>query len=249
MFAMAHASYLREKARLMRVERKLTIDELAERLALSRSTVYYWVEGSANLGIRLRWRLARDAQRKGTRQCSASRRLREEAYRERLLSSSSLSPIRRFGILCVFTSLRGTSGTGTLAICNSDPAVMVLATRWVRRLTEKTPNFLIQYHADQDLDELCVFWAKTLEIDPGTIKLLRQSNSSQLVGRSWRSRHGVLNVRAPDTLLRAPTGLDGPFAERVAVDSDLTLGAWRSLVSRSVWGREIAGSNPAAPIL
>jgi excisionase family DNA binding protein len=26
----------------MRVERKLTIDELAERLALSRSTVYYW---------------------------------------------------------------------------------------------------------------------------------------------------------------------------------------------------------------
>jgi hypothetical protein len=27
------------------------------------------------------------------------------------------------------------------------------------------------------------------------------------------------------------------------------LGAWRSLVSRSVWGREVAGSNPAAPIV
>ncbi len=27
----------------MRIERKLTIDELAERLALSRSTIYYWV--------------------------------------------------------------------------------------------------------------------------------------------------------------------------------------------------------------
>jgi hypothetical protein len=26
------------------------------------------------------------------------------------------------------------------------------------------------------------------------------------------------------------------------------LGAWRSLVSRSVWGRKVAGSNPAAPI-
>jgi hypothetical protein len=33
-FAMAHAFYLREKARSMRIERKLTIDELAERLAL-----------------------------------------------------------------------------------------------------------------------------------------------------------------------------------------------------------------------
>ena len=40
---MAHAAYLREKARSMRVERQLTIDELAERLALSRSTIYYWV--------------------------------------------------------------------------------------------------------------------------------------------------------------------------------------------------------------
>jgi predicted transcriptional regulator len=27
----------------MRIERQLTIDELAERLALSRSTIYYWV--------------------------------------------------------------------------------------------------------------------------------------------------------------------------------------------------------------
>ena len=32
---MAHPAYLREKARTLRVERKLTIDELAERLALS----------------------------------------------------------------------------------------------------------------------------------------------------------------------------------------------------------------------
>jgi len=38
MFAM-HAPYLREKARQLRVEKKLTIDQLAERLALSRSTI------------------------------------------------------------------------------------------------------------------------------------------------------------------------------------------------------------------
>jgi hypothetical protein len=35
------------------------------------------------------------------------------------------------------------------------------------------------------------------------IKLLRKSNSNQLTGRRWRSRHGVLSVRVQDTLLRA----------------------------------------------
>jgi transcriptional regulator with XRE-family HTH domain len=38
---MAHPSYLKEKARELRKEKKLTIDELAERLALSRTTVFY----------------------------------------------------------------------------------------------------------------------------------------------------------------------------------------------------------------
>ena len=40
-FAMAYPSYLKEKARTLRRERDMTIDDLAERLALSRSTIYY----------------------------------------------------------------------------------------------------------------------------------------------------------------------------------------------------------------
>jgi len=35
--------YLREKARQLRRDRKLTIDQLAECLALPRTTIYYWV--------------------------------------------------------------------------------------------------------------------------------------------------------------------------------------------------------------
>ena len=41
--------YLREKARQLRRERKLTIDQLAECLALPRTTVYYWVRDSNQL--------------------------------------------------------------------------------------------------------------------------------------------------------------------------------------------------------
>jgi DNA-binding XRE family transcriptional regulator len=40
MFDMAHPSYLREKACSLRAECRLTIDELAERLALPRSTIF-----------------------------------------------------------------------------------------------------------------------------------------------------------------------------------------------------------------
>jgi transcriptional regulator with XRE-family HTH domain len=39
-----HPLYLTEKARKLRLEKKLTIDELAECLALSRTTIYYWVQ-------------------------------------------------------------------------------------------------------------------------------------------------------------------------------------------------------------
>src|SRR5262249_47112913 len=39
----AHPAYIRDKAVQLRVERDLTIDEIAERLAISRQTIAYWV--------------------------------------------------------------------------------------------------------------------------------------------------------------------------------------------------------------
>jgi transcriptional regulator with XRE-family HTH domain len=40
---MTYPPYLREKARELRRERNCTIDEIAERLAIGRTTVFYWV--------------------------------------------------------------------------------------------------------------------------------------------------------------------------------------------------------------
>lgn len=40
---MTYPSYVREKARSLRAEKRLTIDEIAERLAVSRGSVYGWV--------------------------------------------------------------------------------------------------------------------------------------------------------------------------------------------------------------
>jgi transcriptional regulator with XRE-family HTH domain len=58
MFAMAYPMYVREKARELRCNKKLTIDELAERLAISRSTIYYWVKDLPIPGVGIRWWVA-----------------------------------------------------------------------------------------------------------------------------------------------------------------------------------------------
>ncbi len=80
---------------------------------------------------------------------------------------------------------------------------MSIATRWLGRLTKRRLRFSLQYHADQDPDELHKFWGTALGTKPDAIKLQRKSNSNQMAGRQWRSRHGVIAVRVPDTLLRA----------------------------------------------
>lgn len=202
---MTHAKHLREKARSMRAERQLTIDELAERLALPRTTIYHWVRdlpipGSGSGGV---W--PESARRKGNRAMQRKYRLlREEAYQEGLRSFDELAADPTFrDFVCLYVAEGYKRSRNTTSICNSDPAVVQLATRWMSRLTEKPLIFAVQYHADQDLGELRAFWGQTLGIDPHAIRVQRKSNSNQLKGRSWRSRHGVLTVYVHETLFRA----------------------------------------------
>jgi predicted DNA-binding transcriptional regulator AlpA len=86
--------YLREKARELRRERKLTIDQLAECLALPRTTIYYWVR---DLPIPRTTRQSR-GQRIGARAMRKKYRLlREAAYDEGRAT---------FGALCRHPSFR-----------------------------------------------------------------------------------------------------------------------------------------------
>ncbi len=132
------------------------------------------------------------------------RLLREEAYRRGLGEFDGLVADPTFrDFVCLYIAEGYKRRRNEVSLCNSDPIMIQLATRWMRRLTDKPPLFSIQYHADQDLEALCTFWGGTLGIDPSTIRLQRKSNSNQLKGRCWRSQHGVLKVFVHDTLLRA----------------------------------------------
>ncbi len=102
-------------------------------------------------------------------------------------------------------------------IANSDPAVMILAARWLSELTDRELTFSIQYHAEQDLSELARFWSDLLGFEPDALRLQRKSNSGMLAGRTWRSLHGVLTITIADTALRA----------RLQAWIDLTKASWQ----------------------
>jgi transcriptional regulator with XRE-family HTH domain len=202
---MAHAAYIREKAREMRTDRRLTLDQIAERLALPRTTIYYWIKDLPVPNEVTHSDKRQAARRRASRATERKYRLlREASYREGLESFDELARDPTFRDFVALYIAEGDKRDRNRAmICNSDPAVLELATRWIRHLTTKPPVFSIQYHADQDPGELCRFWSEALGVEPATIRLQRKSNSGQLTGRVWRSRHGVLAVWVGDTLFRA----------------------------------------------
>ena len=198
---MAYPAYIREKAQQLRREKKMTIDELAECLAISRTTIYYWVR---DMPIPRTPNETAAQLRRAKQNKQRYRRLREAAYDEGL---TFIVPLMRQEGFRDFVILFITEGykrsRNKVSIANSDPAVVVVADRWLRRLSRNPVTYSVQYHADQNLPSLQRFWGELLGVDPERIKLQRKSNTKGLAARKWRSEHGVLTVCANDTYLRA----------------------------------------------
>jgi predicted DNA-binding transcriptional regulator AlpA len=202
---LTHAPHLRAKARELRAERSLTIDQLAARLALSRSTIYHWVRDLPIPGSGPGGEFPESARRKGTRAMQAKyRRLREDAYEDGRVGWPALAAEPTFrDFVCLYIAEGYKRNDNVVSICNSDAAVVRVAHRWLRALTSKPLMYRLQYHVDEDVDELTRYWGEVVGVDPETIRPQRKSNSGQLAGRTWRSRYGVFSVTAHDTLLRA----------------------------------------------
>ncbi len=202
---MAHPAYLREKARALRAEHRLTIDELAERLALPRTTVYYWVRDMPIPGSGPGGPWPEGARRKGTRAMQRKYRLlREAAYREGLAEYPLLIAEPTFrDFVCMYIGEGYKRSRHTVSICNSDPAVVVLADRWIRRLARRPLDYAVTYHPDQRPEHLAAFWSELLGVPASAIRCQAKSNSGRLSGRVWRCRHGVMAVASHDTYCRA----------------------------------------------
>jgi hypothetical protein len=199
---MAYPAYVREKARELRIERRLSIVEIAERLGLPKTTVFYWVR---DIPLQ-RPRRANPGQRRGNRGMQRKyRELREAAYAEGRDSFQMLcasDPTFR-DFVCMYIGEGYKRSRNAVQISNSSPGVALLATRWLRALSSRQIRFSVQYHVDQDPQKLAEFWGSLLRVDPADIRMHAKKNSGQLRGRVWRCERGVIAVGAWDTLLRA----------------------------------------------
>jgi hypothetical protein len=161
---MAHPAYLREKARALRVDRRLSIDEIADRLALPKTTIFYWVR---DLPLN-RPRRANPGQRRGNLAMVRKwRRLRDAAYDEGWNSFAQLAEDPTFrDFVCMYIGEGYKRDRNAVSICNSDPRVVVLSAGWIRRLTTRRVSYQLWYHPDQNVGTLCAFWAMRLRSNP-----------------------------------------------------------------------------------
>lgn len=211
---MAHPDYIRQKAIRMRVETKLTIDEIAERLAVSRTTAYYWVK---DIPIPKTRKQSAARQRASDAHRDKARKKREAAYAEGVEMFPDLIKEPTFrDFICMYIGEGYKRSRHTVSLCNSNPAVVKLAQTWIVRFSRNPVTYSIQYHADQSLVELREFWSERLGIAPEKIRFQRKSNSNQLSRRTWRSKYGVLDVRCGDTYFKA----------RVDAWMDLVIAEW-----------------------
>lgn len=197
---MAYPAYIRDKARQMRVERAMTLDEIAERLALPKTTVWYWIKDLP---------LARPRSNPGQALGTESMRrnyaqLREDAYERGRSQYDERSEDPTFQhFVCLYLAEGYKRDRNQVSIGNSDPAIVAIANEWLRRESARKVWHSVHFHADQDPAELQRYWSEVVGAEPASVRLVRKSNSGRLSGRTWRCEHGVLTVGTCDTYFRA----------------------------------------------
>ena len=213
-------------ARLLRVEQRLTVDQLASRLALPRSTVYYWVRdlplcvGEAREGI-----AAQRARGAGSVEAVAvelargdralvraggaparkrSRPSSEAAYEDALRCFDDLAAEPTFrDFVCLYIVRGCARERAKVSLSDSDPAVIRLVNRWMLRLSDMSPLLSLRYEPGQNLTELRRFWGGIVGVEARAIRVHDAADRAGAHEPERRSRHGVLTVTVEDAQLRA----------------------------------------------
>ncbi|MHB1568516.1 MAG: hypothetical protein ACYC0H_04865 [Solirubrobacteraceae bacterium] len=120
---MAYPAYLRERARELRLTGAMTLGEIADCLALPKTTVYYWIK-DLPLPTRVTgW--PESARRKGNNAMKAKyRRLRDGAYEQGQREYDGLIAVPTFRDFVVLYIAEGYKrDRNTASVSNSDPRI------------------------------------------------------------------------------------------------------------------------------
>jgi len=178
----------------------MALDDIVNHLAMSRTTVYYWIK---DISISRTEKQQKQVIKAARAQRTKYKTMRDDAYKQGIDEANDMlkdRDMRDFVILYIGEGSR--RDLGTIAVANSNASVIKFVQTMFFKMTDKDLNYLIQYHVDQDLDKLKIFWSKVLKIDKEKIKLQRKSNSGKMAKRQWRSEYGVLTIRFYDTYLK-----------------------------------------------
>jgi transposase-like protein len=202
---MRDLSLLRQQAINLRKQHNLALDEIAGRLGLHRSTIYYWIRDIplTRTERTLRQTSAQQAGTLANQAKCASRR--QQAYSDTYNRAHVLlkdQQIRDFVVLYLAEGYR--RNRNSVAFSNSNPVMVRFAHDCIQRLaTNRHIRYSFQYHADQDPIALQSFWGSNLNIDPERIKPIRKTNSGHLKSRRFNCEWGVLQIQVSDTTFRA----------------------------------------------
>ena len=202
---MRHLAHIRNEARALRAEHRLSLDDICARLNLPRTTVYYWIK-DINVTAIAKPRVQSPAQLAGSRAMQAKyAAIRQAAYDAVYSRAAELlqdRDLRDFVVLYLAEGHR--KDRNSVSFGNSNPTMVRFAHSCMRKLATNTHfNYSFQFHADQDPEALRQFWASCLGIGPETIKALPKTNSGHLKGRRFACEYGVFQVRVGDTAFRA----------------------------------------------
>lgn len=202
---MRHLAHIRNEARALRAEHKLSLDHICARLNLPRTTVYYWIK-DIRVTATPKPRKQTPGQLAGSRAMQAKyAAIRQAAYDDVYSQAADLlqdRDLRDFVVLYLAEGYR--KDRNSVSFGNSNPTMIQFAHSCMRRLaTNPHFDYSFQFHADQDPEALKQFWASCLSISPDAIKPIPKTNSGHLKGRRFACEYGVFQVRVGDTTFRA----------------------------------------------
>jgi hypothetical protein len=201
---MTHNAQLRTRARQLRSEQYTTLGEIAAQLGIAKSTAHNWLKDIEIPRTISQKQKANQQRAAAANQAKAAAR-RQAAYdnaRAEAVTTLSDQDIRDFVVLYLAEGSR--KDRNRVAISNSNPRMIVFAHECMKRLASNPHCYYsFQYHSDQDPEQLRIFWANLLGINPSCVHPIPKTNSGHMKGRRFNCEHGVFQVIVADTLFRA----------------------------------------------